>query len=94
MGLFSYYNVRFRKEVHTDGLVASGEVKNESNRDYANVVFRIRLLVGSEMMGESLFNVVDFHRGVVRNFEKSIEGVSFQITHKSFTYEIFFEGGY
>lgn len=94
MGQFSYYNMRFRKDVHTDAVIVSGEVRNDSSRDYANVVFRIRLLLGTEIAGETLFTLVDFHRGVVRNFEKMVEGASSGILRRSFNFEIYLEGGY
>jgi len=91
--VFPVYNVNFRK-THTNSILVSGEVVNESAKRYAVAMFKILLFDRYHLLGSGIIKVNNFHPKAIRGFEVSIEDLSSKLIPSIARYEVLFEGGY
>ncbi|MCM8779698.1 MAG: FxLYD domain-containing protein [Candidatus Omnitrophica bacterium] len=92
---FSYYNIDFRR--YGDGKYAyvSGEVTNESLKDYETAAFRIVLFdQTNRVIWSGSFKIRGLGKKRTKSFEVPLEGVDFTIIPKISRYDIYFESGY
>jgi len=90
---FPAYNVNFRR-AHQENIIATGEIVNESSKDYAMAMFKIMVFDKHHLLGSGIIKVHDFHPRAIREFEALIEGLDYKAIPAIFRYEILFEGGY
>ena len=92
---FDFHNVEIKKQSQGDGVVVSGDVINNTGRNYNSVLFRATLFVKTVPVGSITFTINGFIAGQSRNFEKQVgdllaDGVLKNINR----YEIYPENAY
>jgi hypothetical protein len=90
---FSNYNVTFKRGGQ-NWVVAIGEIKNDTRKDFKSAIFRIFIYSRRQTLGSGLIRVHDFRARSLKPFEVTIERVDFALVHTIARYEILFEGGY
>jgi hypothetical protein len=90
---FPTYNVHFRR-AHQENILVTGEIVNETSRNYAMAMFKILVFDKQHLLGSGIIKVHDFHSRAIREFEALIEGIGYKTIAAIFRYEILFEGGY
>ncbi len=91
--VFTLYNVKFKKGSE-DWIIASGEIHNETSRDYKDAIFRLVLFDKSQTMGFGLIKLFNFNRGTTRYFEIVIDGISHIRIPQIARYELVLEAGH
>jgi len=92
---FTYYNVDFRR--YSDGKFAyvTGEVTNETLKDYNTAVFRMVLFdMGNRVIWSGSFKIRGLGKKRTKSFEVPLEGVDFTVIPKISRHDIYFEAGY
>jgi hypothetical protein len=87
------YNVKFKKGSE-DWIMVSGEIHNETSRDYKDAIFRLVLFDKTQTMGFGLIKVFNFNRGITRYFEIIIDGISYLRIPQIVRYELILESGH
>ena len=90
---FPVYNLTFRRG-HQNSIIASGEMVNETSRDYAMAMFKVLVFDKHQLLGTGIIKVHDFRSKAIREFESLIEGLDYKVIPSIFRYEVVFEGGY
>jgi hypothetical protein len=91
---YSTYNIQFKKHPVEDCVVVSGEIRNDTNKNYNTAVFRLQVFVGHECIGASLIKLRGFRSRATRDFEVLVEGVHRDLLSKIARCEILFESAY
>ncbi|MBN1913607.1 MAG: hypothetical protein JW788_04330 [Candidatus Omnitrophica bacterium] len=92
---FNFDNVVFKRDSSEDALAVSGDITNNSNRDYSSVVFRLVILSKEIPLGHVMITINGFNRGRLRHFEKTLYRMTYsEAINKVTGYETYFEGGY
>ena len=93
--IFPTYEVSFEKNTFDDSIVVTGEIKNDSSRDYNMAIFRIILYMRNKRAGAGIVKVYDFKKSITKPFRAYIppdsENVKASLIDR---YEISIEGGY
>ncbi|MCM8763268.1 MAG: FxLYD domain-containing protein [Candidatus Omnitrophica bacterium] len=73
----------------------SGEVSNDTLKDYDTATFRIVLFdKGNHLIWTGSFKVRALGKKKMKPFEVPMEGIDFTVIPKIHKYEIYFESGY
>ena len=92
---FSYSDIKFKKHEMENWLVVSGEVINNSNKNYSSVAFKLTLFTGNTPIGTTALTINGFTAGQVRPFESQFYDLDYQlISNTKLRCEIFAEQAY
>lgn len=91
---FSYDNVHFKKHEQENWLMVTGEITNDSGKNYNAVVFRMVLFIKSIPIGNISINVKGFHAGQTKTFEVQMGELEYSLIPQISRYEIYPESAY
>jgi len=91
---YSCYNIRYNKHVVEDWVTVTGEIRNETSKNFNTAVFKITLYVGTEPLGSALIKLRGFRSKSSKAFDVIVEGVHYELMHKITKHEIMFESAY
>lgn len=92
--IFPVYDVNFKASLNDNSVLATGEIENNSPRDYSVAMFRIMLFNKKQRLGTGFAKVYEFKRNTRKAFEAPIKGVEVAAIKSIARYEILFESGY
>jgi hypothetical protein len=90
---FPTYQVSFEKSSFDDSVVVTGEIKNDSSRDYNLAMFRIFLYSKNKRLGGGIIKVFDFKKNIIKPFRAYVPIGEAKVTMID-RYEVMIEGGY
>lgn len=70
---FSSYNVNFEKGSYDESIIANGEIRNETLKDYSLVMFKIIVYNKRCSLGSGIIKIYDFKRTTTRAFNVILE---------------------
>lgn len=91
--IFPTYNVEFKRASNEEFIVASGEIRNDSNRDYTCGLFKIILYGKHSAIGTGIIKIYDFKVKSTKAFSILVEAHS-RLIPSILRYEIIMERGY
>jgi len=91
---FSYNNIKFKRHPYENWLVISGEVTNESGKNFHAVVFRILVFIKTTPIGNIIVPIKGFQVGQTRTFEAPVGEVDYKMLEQISRYEIYPESAY
>jgi len=95
---FSYNNFSFKQDFEEATLVVTGEITNESGKDFNAVLFKMTLFVKNRHLGNLSITMNGFRNGQTKTFRKSIGeaelGLGLKIATELIRYEIYPESAY
>ncbi|MFA5157115.1 MAG: FxLYD domain-containing protein [Candidatus Omnitrophota bacterium] len=92
--IFPTYEVQFEKSGFDESVVVTGDIKNDSSRDYNMAMFKIVLYSRHKLVGSGVIKVYDFKRDMTKPFRAYVAmDTAVKITAID-RYEIMIEGGY
>jgi hypothetical protein len=92
---FEFYNVTFKRSETGAWLVIKGEIRNNSGRSYATVVFAVIVFVRNIPIGSCKILISGFAPAQSRPFEKQVGDLEYDRVFNDIThYEIFPESAY
>ncbi|MDD4909219.1 MAG: hypothetical protein PHR44_00855 [Candidatus Omnitrophica bacterium] len=89
--LFPTYNVGFRRG--EEWTIVTGQIRNESSRNFALAVFKIVLFNKTYPIGSGIIKIRNFRSKTTKSFEQMIIGVGFNLIPSIEKYDIVLEGG-
>lgn len=90
---FPCYNVNFAAGVDEEWIVVTGEIRNDTSKDYSFVLFKIILYGKNAAIGSGIIKVHDFRRRSTKLFEVNIE-LPRKLIATIIKHEVLYEGGY
>ena len=90
---FPTYQVHFEKSSFDDSVVVTGEIKNDSSRDYNLAMFKIVLYAKNKRLGAGVIKVFDFKKDIIKAFRTYVLIGEAKLPMID-RYEIMMEGGY
>ena len=94
VGNFELLNVTFARKGGGHWVFMTGEILNNSSRNYTSAVFRLSVFERNHVMWTGAVRVRNFRKHQGRPFEVQMERFAYEsIVHIS-RYELFFESGY
>ena len=91
---FLYQNITIRRYGVEPWIVAKGEIKNNSRKDYHSAVFRISVFDKDRVLWSGDIKIKNFKRWHTRFFEQILIGLSPKILRRISRHEIYFDSGY
>lgn len=91
---FAYYEITFRKHEEPNKIYVSGEIKNNTELNYAVALFRIVLFAQNSVVANSIIKIAGLGTGKAKPFEVTVEGISEAQLTRITRWEIMFESGY
>lgn len=91
---FACYNIQFKKHGIEDCVVVTGEIKNETVKDYHTAVFRISLFNRQKLVAIAFIKIKGFGRKRTRPFEAVIKELRYSRIPQVLRHNIEFETGY
>jgi hypothetical protein len=95
---FLYNNVSFQPNASEGSFVATGDITNNSGRDFNAVVFRMTLFIKTRHIGQLTITMNGFRNGQTRTFRELVgelsSGSGFKIAPELIRYEIYPEAAY
>jgi hypothetical protein len=95
---FFYNNVSFKQAADEGSFVVTGEITNNSGKDFNAVVFRTVLFIKTICIGRLTITMNGFRNGQTKTFRESVSDfesrISFKITPEVIRYEICPESAY
>jgi len=92
--IFQTYEVQFEKSSFDESVVVTGDIKNDSSRDYNMAMFKIVLYSKNKPVGSGVIKVYDFKKDITKPFRTYVAvDASVKITAID-RYEVMIEGGY
>ena len=92
--IFPTYDVSFEKSTFDESIVATGEIKNDTSRDYNLAMFRIIVYARNRRLGSGIIKLYDFRRGMNKSFRTYIPITADIKVSMINRYEVMIEGGY
>ncbi len=91
--IFPTYQVNFEKSSFDDSVIVTGEIKNDSSRDYNLAMFKIILYSRNKRLGAGIMKVYDFKKDITKSFRAYVPFNEPKLPVID-RYEIMMEGGY
>lgn len=91
---FSYKNIEFKKHATEKWFIITGEIINNSGRNFNAVVFRIILFIKNIPVGNTVITINGFYAGQTRTFETQIGELDYRIIPEITRCEIYAESTY
>jgi hypothetical protein len=91
---YSVYNIQFKKHSIEQWVVVSGEIHNDTSKNFSTAVFHLKLFVGQDCLGATLIKLRGFRARSSKDFDVLVEGVHYDLLSKIARCEIFFESAY
>ena len=95
---FLYDNVSFQQNAQEASLVVTGDITNNSGKDFNAVVFRMILFIKTGRIGRLTITMNGFRNGQTRTFRELVGevelGHGLKIAPELIRYEIYPEGAY
>jgi hypothetical protein len=91
---FDFYNVVFKRKGTGNWIFASGDIINNSGKDYHTAVFRLSVFERNMILWSGVFKVMGFRRVQSRPFEVLMEGFEYKELKAITKHEVYFESGY
>ncbi|RJP27297.1 MAG: hypothetical protein C4533_07455 [Candidatus Omnitrophota bacterium] len=91
---FTYTNIHFKKHEQENWLLITGEITNDSGKNFSSVVFRIVVFIGNVPVGTAMLKIKNFPVGKTKTFEARLGELSFQIVPQISRYDIYAESAY
>lgn len=91
---YSTYNIQFKRHPIENWIVVSGEIHNDSAKNYNTAVFFLHVYVGHERLGSAIIKLRGFRSKSSKDFEVMVEGVHHDLLSQIARCEILFESGY
>jgi hypothetical protein len=92
--IFPVYEVNFEKSTFDESITATGEIKNDSSRDYNLAMFRIIIYNRNRRLGSGIIKLYDFRRGMSKSFRTYIPITTDIKVSMINRHEVMIEGGY
>ena len=94
MANFSYYNIQTKRPAAGSGIVVTGDIHNETSKDYHTAVFKLVVFAGQESIASSVVKVQGFRGHGTKSFEILIEELDFSQVGKITKCDLLFESVY
>jgi hypothetical protein len=91
--IFPTYQVSFEKSSFDDSVIVTGEIKNDSSRDYNLAMFKIILYSKNKRLGAGIIKVFDFKKDITKTFRAYVLIGEAKVPMID-RYETMMEGGY
>lgn len=95
---FLYNNVNFKQDVQESALVVTGDITNDSGKDFNAVLFRMTLFIKTRCIGNLTITMNGFRNGQTKTFRESVGALELRTGVKMapglLRYEIFPESAY
>lgn len=91
--IFPVYNVKFEMGTRENLVVMSGDIRNDSLKDYREAIFRVHLYGRDSTLGMGVVKVIDFRKKTTKSFYTVLE-VHKNLIPSIVRYELMLEGGY
>ena len=91
---FSYNNIKFKKHKEENWLMMTGEITNDSDKNYSAVVFRVILFIHSFPAGNVNLTIRAFKAWQTKTFEVQAGDLEYKIIPDISKYEIYTESAY
>jgi len=91
---FSAYNVDYRRASIEDWVVVTGEIRNDSKKNFATAIFRIVLFDKRKTLGTGFIKIHGFRINAIKRFEVSIEGLHYKFISSIVRHELVLESAY
>lgn len=89
--MFTPYDIKFKRG--DEWVIVCGQVRNDSNRDYELVVFRIVLFDKNHAIGAGIIKLTHFRKHIAKSFEKTLIGLSCELIPHIERYDMMVEQG-
>ena len=89
---FPLYNLEFKQGAE-DWIVARGEIRNDTSKEYHEIIFRLVLFDKTRTIGFGMIKLTELRRGSTRYFEILIDGVSYRMIPNIVRWELVMESG-
>jgi len=90
---FPVYDVNFKRGSSEETIVATGDIRNDSNKDYACALFKIVIYSKHSAIGSGVIKIHDFKLKTTKSFNVLIDAHS-KLIPAIMRYEILMERGY
>jgi len=91
--IFPTYDVNFKRGSSEETIIVTGEVRNDSNRDYTCALFKIIIYSKHSAIGSGIIKLHDFKLKTTKSFNVLID-VHSRLIPAIVRYEIVMERGY
>ena len=93
-GSFELLNVDFARKGGGHWVFMTGEIINNSSRNYTSAVFRLSVFERTHLVWTGAVRVRNFRKHQTRPFEVQMERFGYEAVVRISRYELFFESGY
>lgn len=91
---YSVYNIQFKKHPIEEWIVVSGEIRNETSKNFNTAVFHLKVFIGQSCLGSTIIKIRGFRAKASKDFEVLVEGVHHELLKQVLRCDIFFESAY
>jgi hypothetical protein len=91
---YSFYNIKYNKHPVEKCIVVTGDIRNDSEKNYDTAVFRVKLFVTQECIGSGILKIQGFRSKAAKTFEIMIEETHHKQIPLISKCEILFEAAY
>lgn len=91
---FSSYNIQVKQSPSGRGIAVTGDVRNESTRNFQTAVFRLAVSANQQVLSSVLVKVTGFRAKTTRTFEALVEEVDAVLIPKISACELMLEAAY
>ncbi len=91
---FSYNNFKFKKHEAENWLIITGEITNNSGKNYNAVVFRLVVFIKAIPIANAAIIINGFYAGQTRTFESRVAELEYKIIPEITRYDIYAESAY
>jgi len=93
---FLYNDINFTQDAQEASLVVTGNITNNSGKDFNAVVFRMTLFIKTKCIGNLTITMNGFRNGQTKTFRESVSelGLGLKILPEAIRHEIFPESAY
>ena len=92
--IFQTYEVQYERSGFDESIIVTGDIKNDSSRDYNMAMFKIVLYSRNKPVGSGVIKVYDFKKNMTKPFRTYVPVDSAVKITAINRYEIMIEGGY
>lgn len=71
--LFPCYGINFERGSYEESIIATGELKNDSTKDYNLAMFKIIIYSKRQSIGSGVIKLYDFKKNATKSFRIIIE---------------------
>lgn len=91
---FTFYNIEVKKTSGASSVYVTGDITNNTTRDYHTAVFRVSLFQKSILVWTGALKIYNFHRNQTKSLNYFLENFDLTMLHLVSRCDIYFESGY